>query len=107
MEDSKKYIHELVKRTSFDVSQINNNDFISNHEIFTGTPKRSSSDSTKLLLITNPFSELSPIYEFSIKSISHVEEVGTISSPDSKTALKVKVWIKKGSVAIETRPFQV
>ncbi|NMB63416.1 MAG: inorganic pyrophosphatase Ppa, partial [Spirochaetes bacterium] len=42
---------------------------------------------------------------FSIDTIDLVEELGTISSRDGKNALQIRIWVKKGTIALKYEPF--
>ncbi|MBN1500835.1 MAG: inorganic pyrophosphatase Ppa, partial [Spirochaetes bacterium] len=81
--------------------------FSEQHRIFEGTPQKDPNDPSKIILIVDPFSENESFYEFAVNSIAHIEEIGTISDNEGKNAIQVKLWIKKGTLAVESKPFIV
>ncbi|MGB4270633.1 MAG: inorganic pyrophosphatase Ppa, partial [Spirochaetota bacterium] len=68
-------------------------------------PKKHQYDKSKIILLSDPFSDKKIFYEFSIDTIDLVEELGTISSQDGKNALQIRIWVKKGTVALKYEPF--
>ena len=105
MEEQKKFVNEIISYTSFEVVAIK--DAYCESVSYTGTPIRSSSDHTKIIILTDPFSQNDTMYEINIKDIYKIEETGTVSSEDGRSALSVKIWIKKGSTALVTKSFTV
>ncbi len=59
------------------------------------------------MLITNPFDENKQFYEFYMDSISAIEEIGTISSENCKSAYQIRIWVRKGTMAIRSETFIV
>jgi len=59
------------------------------------------------VLLTDPFSDDKLFYEFPVSSISFIEEIGTITSVDGRSAQKLRLWIKKGTVGLKYSPFIV
>ncbi|HOK01111.1 MAG TPA: inorganic pyrophosphatase Ppa [Spirochaetota bacterium] len=74
---------------------------------FVGSPKKHPSNENVVMLIENPFDEHKIFYEFYIDSISAVEEIGTIASENSQSAYQVRLWVKKGTIAIKSETFIV
>lgn len=107
MEEQKSIIKEIIARSKYEVKVINDKENFSEHKTFTGTPKKSSYDPAKIILVSNPFSKNEKYFEFPINSINHVEEIGTISSEKGQNAIQVKIWVKIGTLAIESKPFIV
>lgn len=81
--------------------------FFDTHVSFEGTPRKHPSDKTKVILLTDPFSEKNTFFEFSLSAIDYIEELETISSEDGKSAVRMRLWIKKGSVGLKYEPFIV
>lgn len=107
MEEQKKFIHEIMKRSKFEIEPYHQINFESKHRVFVGTPQKDPHDKTKIILLIDPFSDKEKYIEFPVQSVGYIEEIGTITSDDGKSALKIKLWIKKGSVALESKPFIV
>lgn len=104
-----RYIKKLIEksRKTYAVEKYRSEDINLTHRTFVGTPKKHPNDSMILILMTNPFSSTSDFYEFTVDSIGHIEEIGTTTNEDGDSAMKVKVWIKKGVPAIKAKPFMV
>ena len=106
MEEQKNIIKDLISKQNFDIVKSKDADFSDMCNFFEGTPKKSL-EQGKVQVITNPFSKDNIIYEFLVKDVEFAEEIGTLTSEDGKTAIKVRLWIKKGSWALQTKPFIV
>jgi len=100
-----RYIKKLQEK--FALEKYRESDINITHRYFEGTPKKHLQDDTILVLLTDPFSKNKDFYEFTIDSIGHIEEIGTITNRDGQSALRVRVWIKKGTPAIKAKPFIV
>lgn len=107
MHEQKQIINEIIKRDNYEVELHKEINFFEKHKPFEGTPQKDPSDNQKVILVVNPFSKKEMYYEFPINSIGYLEEVGTISSEDGKTAIQIKLWIKNGTQAVESKPFIV
>lgn len=81
--------------------------FFDTHVSFEGTPRKHPNDKTKVVLLTDPFSEKNAFFEFPLSAIDYIEELETISSEDGKSAVRMRLWIKKGSVGLKYEPFIV
>jgi len=104
-----KRIIKMLERLgrSFDVQKYREMNFFETHVSFEGTPRKHPSDKTKVILLTDPFSDKKVFFEFPISAIDYVEELETLSSVDGKSAVRMRLWIKKGSVGIRYEPFIV
>ncbi|OHD64224.1 MAG: hypothetical protein A2176_00625 [Spirochaetes bacterium RBG_13_51_14] len=91
----------------FAVEKYQEADLNQTHRFFIGVPQRHPEDDKILILLTDPFSKHKEFYEFSIDSIGHLEEIGTIANEDGESAMQVRVWVKKGMTAIKAKPFIV
>lgn len=69
--------------------------------------KKHPHDDKILILMAEPFSKNKEFYEFTVDSIGQIEEIGTITNQDGESALQIRVWVKKGTPAIKSKPFIV
>lgn len=102
----KRYIRKLLQISErFDIDLYKDPDFQRSHVAFEGMPRKHVSDPKKVVLLTDPFSDKNQFYEFPISSISFIEEIGTITAEDGRSAQKLRLWIKKGTVGLRYTPF--
>lgn len=73
---------------------------------FTGSP-RGRAEGEKVLLVNDPVSTHSFIYEFRNADVVYVEEAPNLALPDGSAISMVRVWIKKGATALKIEPFHV
>ncbi len=107
MED-KQIIQKLLEMSrGYDIEKFKNININETHSAFDGTPKKHPYDEKLLFLIPDPYSELGEFYEFSIDSIGNIEDLGSISSEDGETVYRVRIWVKKGAIAIKSIPFKI
>jgi hypothetical protein len=92
--------YELTKYTS-------QPDLAGDNVAFTGAPKKHPYDPKKLMLISDPFSSNTIIFEFTITDIVHIEELSRIVSESGDGLRIVRIWVKKGSFGIKYEPFVV
>jgi len=104
-----RYIKKLLEKSNrkFALEKYRESDITITHCFFEGTPKKNPHDDTILILLTDPFKKNKEFYEFTIDSIGRIEEIGTITNRDGQSALRVRVWIKKGVPAINATSFIV
>ncbi|MDH7553327.1 MAG: inorganic pyrophosphatase Ppa [Spirochaetota bacterium] len=105
MEEQIKLLNLLKENDKTAIDKYRNINFFENHVAFVGTPKKHQYDKSKIILLSDPFSDKKIFYEFSIDTIDLVEELGTISSRDGKNALQIRIWVKKGTIALKYEPF--
>ncbi|MCX8124938.1 MAG: inorganic pyrophosphatase Ppa [Spirochaetes bacterium] len=105
MEEQRKLLKLLQGNEKTAIDKYRNINFFEDHVAFVGTPKKHQYDKTKIILLSDPFSDRKIFYEFPIDSIDLVEEIGTISSQDGKNALQIRIWVKKGTLALKYEPF--
>ena len=102
------YLRKLISTSAkFDIAAYSQNDFTREFVAFEGTPRKHPHDVSRVLLLADPFQAHASFFEFPVDSVAHIEEIGTISSPDGKSIYKIRIWVKRGVVAIEHRPFVV
>ncbi len=107
LEDN-KYIRRLLEISQqFNIDKLRHTDLKEEYTSFEGSPKRHPSNENILLLVTNPFDANMQFYEFNLETVSAVEEIGTITSEDSKSSYQVRIWVKKGTLAVKSETFIV
>jgi inorganic pyrophosphatase len=74
---------------------------------FLGSPRKHPSDSSRLILVTGVLENQKIFLEFRKEDIRHVDESKTLANLAGENVRMVSLWIEKGSVAIELRPFKV
>ena len=74
---------------------------------FSGSPRQHSRDPDKILLIVDPFSQQSFIYEFRTADVVYAEELPNVAMGDGSTASMVRLWVRKGVTGLKIVPFQV
>ena len=105
MEEQKKIIKDLISIRRDD--NLPEKEREVDYTSFCGIPKRSPVDTSKIIILTEAFSSENEYFEFSLKDIGHIEEIETISDPDGRNAVKVRLWVKKGARALSSRSFTV
>ena len=79
----------------------------STHIPFSGSPKKHPHDTTKVILIADPFTTNTFYYEFNIKDVGFAEELASITNIDGESIAMARIWVKKRSVGIRCTPFVV
>ncbi len=104
-----RYIKKLIEKShrQFAIEKYREDDIPGSHRSFEGTPKKHPHDDSLMILLTDPFSKNKEFYEFTVDSIGHIEEIGTMTDEEGESAMKVRIWIKKGTPAIKAKPFIV
>jgi inorganic pyrophosphatase len=74
---------------------------------FTGSPRKHPYDREKLILIADPFSTHTTLFEFRIADVAHVEESPTLFPEEGEGVTMVRLWIKKGALGLRYEPFVV
>lgn len=77
------------------------------HVPYTGSPQKHPQDSDQIILIPDPYNPKSPYLEFCKNDITHVEKLANIVNLAGDTVTMARIWVKKGSIAIQCTPFQV
>lgn len=78
-----------------------------NHIPFSGSPRKHPCEESRMILIADPFSDVTFFYEFNIEDIVFVEELPNIISINGESIPMVRVWVKKKSIALKCAPFIV
>jgi len=106
--DEKIYVQRLLEISkNYTVDKIRNLNYNNEYHPFEGSPKRHPTNDNILILITNPFDENKRFYEFHLDKITAVEEIGTLTSDDNDSVYQIRVWIKKGTLAVKSETFRV
>ena len=74
---------------------------------FAGAPRKHPYDPTRILLVTDPFSQQTSFYEFDSDDIVYAEEINTLVTPDGESVNMVRIWVRKGSIGLHCTPFLV
>ena len=77
------------------------------HVAFTGSPQKHPFDPQRVVLISDPYSTSTVYYEFMKNDISYVEELPSVANLEGETVMMVRVWVKKGSIAVRSSAFIV
>ncbi|BBO81372.1 hypothetical protein DSCO28_19380 [Desulfosarcina ovata subsp. sediminis] len=77
------------------------------HVPYSGSPQKHPLDSDQIILVPDPYNTISPYLEFSKGDIAFVEKLANIVNIDGETVTMARIWVKKGSLAIQCTPFQV
>lgn len=77
------------------------------HVPFSGSLYQHFYDEAKIVLLVDPYSSSNFYMEFRRDDIDYLEELANISSPDGKTIVMSRIWVKKGAVAMRCTPFRV
>lgn len=77
------------------------------HVPYSGSPQKHPMDPEQIILIPDPYNEKSPYLEFSKKDITYVEKLANIVNLAGETVTMARIWVRKGSLAIQCVPFQV
>lgn len=78
-----------------------------NYVPFSGSPRKHPCEEARVILIADPFSEVTFYYEFNIQDIAFVEELVNITNINGESMPMVRVWVKKKSIALRCAPFVV
>jgi len=97
----------LLDKNKFELERFHDININETHKPYTGIPRKHPTDKNVLVLLTDPFSQKQVFYEFSMESIGLIEETGTVTSENGESAMKIRVWIKKGMMALKSESFVV
>lgn len=74
---------------------------------FSGSPRQHPFDSRRIVLIADPFSTQTCCYEFDLNDVAFAEELPSLVNLDGETLSMARIWVKKGSLAVQSTPFIV
>ena len=72
---------------------------------FAGSPRKHPYDSEKIILVADPYSTNTFYFELEKGDIAFVEELPSVVDMEGNTLTMIRIWIKKGSVAVRCTPF--
>ena len=82
-------------------------DYASKGKAFLGSPRRHPSDESRIVLVTKVLENQRVFLEFKKVDILHVDEAKTVSSIEGETISLLTLWVRRGSVGIELKPFRI
>ncbi len=77
------------------------------HVPYTGSLQKHPFDAERIILIPDPYSNTGPYLQFSRDDVTHAERLVNIVNMAGQTVAMARIWVKKGSLAIQCMPFQV
>ena len=77
------------------------------HVPYTGSPQKHPLDPEQIILVPDPYNEIGPYLEFSKNDIAYLEKLANIVNMSGDTVAMARIWVKKGSIAVQCTPFQV
>jgi inorganic pyrophosphatase len=77
------------------------------HVSFSGAPRKHPYDSSKVILVADPYSTHTFFWEFNKSDISYLEELPNVVAADGQTCPMARIWVKKMSIAVRSTPFVV
>lgn len=106
-----KPLHYLQETMKFEVQTFRRpggvNQLRQTHVSFSGSPRKHPHDGQKVILVVDPCSSNTFYYEFAREDIAFVEEQPNIVNDAEETVTVVRVWVRKGSIAVRCAPFRV
>ncbi|MCU0601559.1 MAG: inorganic pyrophosphatase Ppa [Desulfobacterales bacterium] len=72
---------------------------------FAGSPRKHPYDPEKIILVADPYSTNTHYYEFTKNDIVFVEELPSVVDMDGTTLTMIRIWVRKGSIAVRYTPF--
>lgn len=74
---------------------------------FSGLPRKHPYDVSKFILFCDPLSGAPRLIEFKVEDILMAEDRPAPVSESGESLPLVRIWVKKGSFALEYEPFEV
>ena len=106
-----KPLHYLQETMKFEVQTFRQPGGISQlrhtHVSFSGSPRKHPHDDQKVIIVVDPYSTNTFYYELNRDDIAFVEELPNIVNDADETVTVVRVWVRKGSIAVRCTPFRV
>ncbi len=72
---------------------------------FTGSPRKHPYDPERIILVADPYSANTFYFEFEKADIAFVEELPSVVDMEGAALTMIRIWVKKGSVAVRCTPF--
>ena len=99
---------ELIKMDILPIEKFNYTKFSEeNSVVFTGSPVKHPYENDKFILISDPLSANTDFIEFKKEDLIFVEDLPSLISDKGESIQMVKVYIKKGAIAVRYKPFVV
>jgi hypothetical protein len=77
------------------------------HIAYSGSPFQHPDNPDKVILIADPFSQNTFYYEFNKDDITLAEDLPSVVNLEKETLTMVRLWVKKGVLAVRCTPFRV
>ena len=77
------------------------------HVAYTGSPFTHPHNRDKVILVADPFSQNTFYYEFNTDDIAIAEDLPSMVNQDDESVTMVRLWVKKGALALRCTPFRV
>ena len=79
----------------------------STHVPYTGALQKHPFDEDRIILIPDPYSNTGPYLQFNRDDVTHAERLVNIVNMAGVAVPMARIWVKKGSLAIQCMPFKV
>lgn len=77
------------------------------HIAYSGSPFKHPDNPDKIILVADPYSQNTFYYEFNRGDITLAEDLPSIVNLENESLAMVRLWIKKGILAVRCTPFRV
>jgi hypothetical protein len=78
-----------------------------NSVAYTGVPRKHPYDSGKFMLFGDPLGANPVIVEFKMNDILRVERLPSPVTKEGESLFIVRVWVRRGALAMQYQPFEV
>ncbi|MGL4369286.1 MAG: hypothetical protein ACRCUT_06400, partial [Spirochaetota bacterium] len=87
MNDNTAFVKDLIQSSSREIEKSDEINFYDLYKPYEGTPQKHPYDKTKVIILTEPFSDCGIMLEFPYSSIGKIDEYETVTSDSGKTAV--------------------
>lgn len=99
---------EIIHRTPAELEKYKDPERLKREAIpFVGQVKQQGQDREKIFLRHDATQSGSALYEFKAQDVLYAEEVKTITDEAGQGWRMVKIWVRKGAIALKLEPFTV
>jgi inorganic pyrophosphatase len=77
------------------------------HVPFSGSPRKHPHDSSRIILVSDPYGGGTFYLEFDKKDIAFVEELPNVVDINQDVVPIVRIWVRKGGIGLRCTPFWV
>jgi hypothetical protein len=77
------------------------------HIAYSGSPFKHPDNPKKIILVADPYSQNTFYYEFNREDITLAEDLPSIVNLENESLTMVRLWVKKGILAVRCTPFRV